>query len=143
MQCRVISVLIMRRPTRQRRSTRTMSTAAMIAATANKDDDECGDDEGGGLSTGVIAMDVDRESLASFLTDSGTTIIEEESDSEEEEEEDWDASESAQFTMMRDNARPIRTTKERERFGMVLNVLIGRTEERVCGSPFFVLHLEH
>ena len=108
MQCGVVSFFIMRRPRRQRRSTHTRSTAAMIAAAmANKDNDECGDDKGGGLSTGVMQMDVDRESLAGFSTDSGTTIIEEESDSEEEE--DWGASAQEEVARMRDNARCIRT----------------------------------
>ncbi|QDZ17892.1 hypothetical protein A3770_01p04100 [Chloropicon primus] len=69
-----------------------------------------GDDDKGGLSPGAMDMDVDGEYLASFSTGS-TTIIEEESDSEEDSG-GADSScqpETAQVTMMRDNARPFRT----------------------------------
>ncbi|QDZ20464.1 hypothetical protein HOP50_04g29810 [Chloropicon primus] len=78
----------------------------MIAARAA----DGGDDDKGGLSPGVMDMDVDGECLASFLTGS-TTIIEEESDSEEDSG-GADSScqpETAQVTMMRDNARPYKT----------------------------------
>ncbi|QDZ23422.1 hypothetical protein A3770_10p59400 [Chloropicon primus] len=69
-----------------------------------------GDDDKGGLSPGAMDMDVDGEYLASLSTGS-TTIIEEESDSEEDSG-GADSScqpETAQVTMMRDNARPFRT----------------------------------
>ncbi|UPQ99054.1 hypothetical protein HOP50_03g23600 [Chloropicon primus] len=78
----------------------------MIAATA----DDGGDDDKGGLSPGAMDMDVDGECLASFVTGS-TTIIEEESDSEEDSGGAGSSfqPEPAEVTMIRGNARPIKT----------------------------------
>ncbi|UPR03603.1 hypothetical protein HOP50_13g69330 [Chloropicon primus] len=69
-----------------------------------------GDDDKGGLSPGAMDMDVDGECLASFSTGS-TTIIEEESDSEEDSGGAGSSfqPEPAEVTMIRGNARPIRT----------------------------------
>ncbi|UPR01263.1 hypothetical protein HOP50_06g45850 [Chloropicon primus] len=69
-----------------------------------------GDDDKGGLSPGAMDMDVDGEYLASFSTGS-TTIIEEESDSEEDSGGAGSSfqPEPAEVTMMRGNARPIKT----------------------------------